>query len=110
LRLAGRQVRRPQVTIATPDHNVPTTDRDKPIAQEFLDDGRHGRDLGMEAMGARVDQEVAEAERSAHTARLGLGLEDRKGAVRPMGEKARGQACDAAAQDGQAGAAAATHF
>ncbi len=31
LRLAGRQVRRPKLTIATPDHNIPTTDRDKPI-------------------------------------------------------------------------------
>ena len=32
LRLAGRQVRRPERTIATPDHNVPTTDRGWPIA------------------------------------------------------------------------------
>ncbi len=32
LRLAGRQVRRPQRTIATPDHNVPTSDRSLPIA------------------------------------------------------------------------------
>ena len=32
LRLAGRRVRRPKLTVATPDHNVPTTDRDQPIA------------------------------------------------------------------------------
>ncbi len=32
LRLAGRKVRRPGLTIATPDHNVPTTDRLLPIA------------------------------------------------------------------------------
>ena len=32
LRLAGRTVRQPRLTIATPDHNIPTTDRDKPIA------------------------------------------------------------------------------
>jgi 3-isopropylmalate/(R)-2-methylmalate dehydratase large subunit len=32
LRLAGRKVRRPQLTTATPDHNVPTTDRRLPIA------------------------------------------------------------------------------
>ncbi len=32
LRLAGRQVRRPELTIATPDHNIPTTDRSLPIA------------------------------------------------------------------------------
>jgi len=32
LRLAGRGVRRPDLTVATADHNVPTTDIDKPIA------------------------------------------------------------------------------
>ncbi len=32
LRLAGRHVRRPDLTIATEDHNVPTIDWDKPIA------------------------------------------------------------------------------
>jgi 3-isopropylmalate/(R)-2-methylmalate dehydratase large subunit len=32
LRLAGRTVRRPDLTIATEDHNVPTVDVDQPIA------------------------------------------------------------------------------
>ncbi len=32
LRLAGRRVRRPDLTIATADHNVPTVDIDKPVA------------------------------------------------------------------------------
>lgn len=32
LRVAGRQVRRPDLTIATEDHNTPTLDIDKPIA------------------------------------------------------------------------------
>jgi 3-isopropylmalate/(R)-2-methylmalate dehydratase large subunit len=32
LRLAGRRVRRPDLTVATVDHNVPTTDRRLPIA------------------------------------------------------------------------------
>jgi 3-isopropylmalate/(R)-2-methylmalate dehydratase large subunit len=32
LRLAGRSVRRPDLTIATEDHNTPTIDIDKPIA------------------------------------------------------------------------------
>src|SRR5918998_511657 len=32
LRLAGRDVRRPDLTLATEDHNVPTIDWDKPIA------------------------------------------------------------------------------
>jgi 3-isopropylmalate/(R)-2-methylmalate dehydratase large subunit len=31
LRIAGRKVRRPELTTATPDHNVPTTDRRLPI-------------------------------------------------------------------------------
>ena len=30
LRMAGRKVRRPELTVATVDHNVPTADRDKP--------------------------------------------------------------------------------
>jgi len=34
LRLAGRPVRRPDLTVATEDHNVPTADIDKPIADE----------------------------------------------------------------------------
>ncbi len=32
LRLAGRRVRRPELTFATMDHNIPTTDRGAPIA------------------------------------------------------------------------------
>jgi 3-isopropylmalate/(R)-2-methylmalate dehydratase large subunit len=32
LRLAGRRVRRPELTVATEDHNTPTRDIDKPIA------------------------------------------------------------------------------
>ncbi|GAB3621480.1 3-isopropylmalate dehydratase large subunit [Glutamicibacter endophyticus] len=32
LRLAGRKLRRPELTIATEDHNTPTLDIDKPIA------------------------------------------------------------------------------
>ena len=35
LRLAGRTVRRPDLTLATMDHNVPTTDRSLPIADEL---------------------------------------------------------------------------
>src|SRR5438874_10819288 len=31
LRLGGRKVRRPDLTVATADHNVPTTDRSIPI-------------------------------------------------------------------------------
>src|SRR5437870_8657052 len=31
LRMSGRKVRRPDLTLATEDHNVPTTDRSVPI-------------------------------------------------------------------------------
>ncbi len=34
LRLAGRTVRRPDATVAVADHNVPTSDRSLPIAEE----------------------------------------------------------------------------
>jgi 3-isopropylmalate/(R)-2-methylmalate dehydratase large subunit len=34
LRISGRRVRRPDLTVATEDHNVPTTDVDKPIADD----------------------------------------------------------------------------
>ena len=33
LRLSGRKVRRPEATLAVMDHNVPTTDRSKPIEE-----------------------------------------------------------------------------
>ncbi len=35
LRLAGRTVRRPNLTFATMDHNIPTTDRSQPIKDEM---------------------------------------------------------------------------
>ena len=35
LRLGGRKVRRPQRTLATVDHNIPTTDRSLPITDEI---------------------------------------------------------------------------
>ena len=35
LRLSGRRVRRPELTVATADHNVPTKDIDKPIEDEI---------------------------------------------------------------------------
>lgn len=35
LRIAGRPVRRPERTVATMDHNVPTTDRSLPIADDI---------------------------------------------------------------------------
>jgi 3-isopropylmalate/(R)-2-methylmalate dehydratase large subunit len=52
LRLAGRRVRRPELTVATIDHNVPTGDRRLPIADQ-LSAGqvaalvRNARDFGV---------------------------------------------------------------
>ncbi|MFW6195608.1 MAG: aconitase family protein, partial [Chloroflexota bacterium] len=55
LRLAGRKVRRPELTIAVADHNVPTTPRDQKV--ELSDDiarkqlealSRNTRDFGVE--------------------------------------------------------------
>ena len=34
LRVSGRKVRHPEATLAVPDHNVPTSDRSKPIEDE----------------------------------------------------------------------------
>ena len=56
LRMAGRKVRRPELTIATADHNVPTADRDKPwpdplsIQQVSVLD-RNVRDFGLTYFG-----------------------------------------------------------
>jgi 3-isopropylmalate/(R)-2-methylmalate dehydratase large subunit len=35
LRLAGRRVRRPELTVATADHNVPTWERTRPVTDEI---------------------------------------------------------------------------
>src|SRR5438874_4007006 len=48
LRLAGRRVRRPELTVATVDHNVPTDDRTLPIA-----DALAARQVGALAANAR---------------------------------------------------------
>jgi 3-isopropylmalate/(R)-2-methylmalate dehydratase large subunit len=53
LRLAGRRVRRPDLTVATVDHNVPTGDRRLPIADEVAARQmaalvRNARDFGVE--------------------------------------------------------------
>ena len=53
LRMAGRKVRRPELTTATPDHNIPTTDRRLPIAdpisKQQIDTLRNNcREFGVE--------------------------------------------------------------
>ena len=53
LRLAGRRVRRPELTVATVDHNVPTGDRRLPIADQVSARqvaalARNAREFGVE--------------------------------------------------------------
>ena len=47
LRLAGRQVRRPDLTIATVDHNTPTWDLSMPVTDEISK-------RQLDALGVRV--------------------------------------------------------
>ena len=52
LRLAGRKVRRPELTLATVDHNVPTIDRDQPnpdplSAQQIMKLSDNCREFGV---------------------------------------------------------------
>jgi 3-isopropylmalate/(R)-2-methylmalate dehydratase large subunit len=52
LRLSGRKVRRPDLTVATADHNVPTSDRDKPLedlisAQQLETLEQNAHDFGL---------------------------------------------------------------
>ncbi|MBI1244720.1 MAG: 3-isopropylmalate dehydratase large subunit [Alphaproteobacteria bacterium] len=56
LRMAGRKVRRPDATVAVADHNVPTTDRSKGIADEEsriqVDTlAKNAKDFGVEYYG-----------------------------------------------------------
>ncbi len=58
LRLAGRTVRRPDLTLATVDHNVPTRDRDKPwpdpLSMQQVDTLRTNcEEFGMPMFGVR---------------------------------------------------------
>ncbi len=58
LRLTGRKVRRPDATLAVPDHNVPTSDRSKPIVDEIsrlqVDTlTENCREFGVELFGMR---------------------------------------------------------
>ncbi len=53
LRLAGRQLRRPELTLAVADHNVPTKDRDKGIAdpesrEQIATLERNAKDFGID--------------------------------------------------------------
>ena len=51
LRHSGRRVRRPDLTLATEDHNTPTLDIDRPIADPVVP--HPGRDAAEERAGVR---------------------------------------------------------
>src|SRR5512134_2550026 len=56
LRMTGRKVRRPDLTFATADHNVPTTSRSLPIADQIAKTQidtleRNCREFGIELYG-----------------------------------------------------------
>ena len=73
LRLAGRGVRRPDLTVATMDHNVPTWDRSLPVTDEIA--AAADGDPGPELRGVR-DHPLRPAQRRAghrprHRARAG---------------------------------------
>ena len=70
LRQAGRRVRRPELTVATVDHNVPTGDRAAPIADpiaarqlEAL--AVNARDFGLELFDLRSPQQGIEIGRAS---------------------------------------------
>jgi 3-isopropylmalate/(R)-2-methylmalate dehydratase large subunit len=63
LRLSGRRVRRPDLTFATMDHNVPTTDRSLPIedpvsAQQIDVLMQNCEEFGVTLFGLRVNSEM----------------------------------------------------
>ncbi len=62
LRLAGRKVRRPDLTVATMDHNVPTWDRSLPVTDEISRQqmetlARNCRDFGITLYDLHSDQQ-----------------------------------------------------
>src|SRR6476659_7588976 len=54
LRAAGRPVRRPDLTVATMDHNVPTADLDKPLADPNSAKQMEGRARNCDEFGIRL--------------------------------------------------------
>ena len=95
LRLAGRKVRRPERTVATADHNVPTTDRSlpilDPISKKQIDTLRQNcREFGIRLYDIRRRQP---GDRPRDRARVGLhpaGHDDRL-RRQPHGHPRRGR-------------------
>jgi 3-isopropylmalate/(R)-2-methylmalate dehydratase large subunit len=54
LRMEGRRVRRPELTLATADHNVPTKDIDKPVEDEISRKQLEALDTNCEEFGVTL--------------------------------------------------------
>src|SRR3954465_4213608 len=74
LRVAGRKVRRPDLTVATIDHNVPTTDRrlpiEDPVSAKQIETLRHN----CEEFGVRLYDINSEEQGIVHVIGPELGL------------------------------------
>jgi 3-isopropylmalate/(R)-2-methylmalate dehydratase large subunit len=74
LRLAGRRVRRPDLTLATMDHNVPTTDRSLPVADELSAKQMDTLEANCAEFGIRVLNRRSDAQGIVHMIGPELGL------------------------------------
>src|SRR3712207_1457697 len=74
LRLAGRRVRRPDLTLATMDHNVPTTDRSLPIADDLSKAQMDALERNCDEFGVRLFTMRSERQGIVHIISPELGL------------------------------------
>jgi 3-isopropylmalate/(R)-2-methylmalate dehydratase large subunit len=74
LRLAGRPLRRPDLTLATMDHNVPTTARELPIADELSKQQMDTLERNCAEFGVRVFNRFSNQTGIVHTIGPELGV------------------------------------
>ena len=74
LRMAGRKVRRPDLTIATADHNVATTDRRAPIEDPISAEQLAALDRNCAAFGVRLEGALSPLQGIVHIIGPELGL------------------------------------
>src|SRR5579871_2421443 len=74
LRLAGRKVRRPDLTYATLDHNVPTTPRTEPITDPTSKVQVEALERNAEEFGVRLEGRLSPRQGIVHIIGPELGL------------------------------------
>src|SRR5216117_3747535 len=74
LRLTGRKVRRPDLTIATADHNVATTDRSLPVEDPISRQQLDALDRNCEEFGLRLEGALSPMMGIVHVIGPELGL------------------------------------